>query len=555
MSINFKSLHDEFLFVPLGGTDEIGNNMYLYHYKGKWLIVDLGIGFADEFWPGIEIIVPDISFLNDIKKDIVGIFVTHAHEDHVGAIHYLWHELKLPIYCTKFTAAVLKNKLTEVGLQDEAEVNIVRENSNLKVGPFDIQLVGLTHSVPEMQALAFRTEKGIVFHTGDWKFDDNPIVGKAPNYDALKALGDEGVSAMICDSTNIFNKGVSGSEGDLKKSIGDLIKRFDRNMIIVSTFASNLARVHTICKSAEAAGRKVAFAGKSLWRMYQAAKDTGYLQDIEPPLTTKDIMRYPRNQILVIATGCQGEWAASVPKIARGDHPDIKLIQNDIIIFASKIIPGNETKIFDVFNKLVKLKAEVITEKDHFVHVSGHPSLDEISRMYDLIRPKCAIPVHGEPMHTHEHCHVARHKGVKKAVQVENGAIVRVDGESSSIIGKVPTGYLGIDGNFLLPSDSEVLRSRRRMKTDGLVVVTLTVNKRNKLLKSPLVIAPGVLDSKEDSEIFERLIEELIDYVDNNSAKFETDIENGLRSLVKKFFYSETAKQPKIYVQLQKVAV
>ena len=555
MSINFKTLHDEFLFVPLGGTDEIGNNMYLYHYKGKWLIVDLGIGFADDSWPGIEIIVPDIAFLNEIKKDILGIFVTHAHEDHVGAIHYLWHELRLPIYSTKFTAAVLKNKLTEVGLQDDAVVNVVKENSNIQIGPFDIQLVGLTHSIPEMQALAFRTDKGIVFHTGDWKFDDNPIIGKAPNYETLKALGDEGVNAMICDSTNIFNKGVSGSEGDLRKSLSDLVKRFDRNLIVISTFASNLARVHTICKAAEAAGRKVAFAGKSLWRMYQAAKDTGYLQDIAPPLTTKDIMKYPRNQILVIATGCQGEWAASVPKMARGDHPDIKIIQNDIIIFASKIIPGNDVKIFDVFNKLVKLKAEVLTEKDHFVHVSGHPSLDEISKMYELIRPQCAIPVHGEPMHTHEHCHVARHKGVKKAVQVENGSVVRVDGENSAIIGKVPTGYLGIDGNFLLPSDSDVLKMRRRMKTDGLVVVTVTVNKRNKLLKNPVILAPGLLDPKDDIEIFDRLTEDLRDYIDGNPGKMESDFENSVRSMVKKFFFSETAKQPKICVQIQKVAV
>jgi ribonuclease J len=555
MNFNYKKYKDNILFLPLGGTDEIGVNVYLYHYKGKWVVIDLGIGFADSTYPGVDIIVPDIAFLNEIKKDIVGLVITHAHEDHLGAIQYLWQELNLPIYATKFTSAVLKAKLAEYGYVDNVVINEIKENSKFTIGVFNLEFVGLTHSVPEMQSVAIHTDKGTVFHTGDWKFDNNPLVGNTSNYDRLKSLGDDGVLAMVCDSTNIFNPGVSGSEGDLEKSLKDLVKTYNDKFVVITTFASNIARVHSVARAAKASGRKIAFAGRSLWRMYHAARDSGYLLDIEEPITTKEIMKYGRSNVLLMATGCQGEEFAAVTKMSMDTHPDISLAKEDVIIFASKIIPGNEDSIFKVFNKLCKLGVEVITEKDHFVHVSGHPNLDEMKQMYEFVRPKISIPVHGEPMHIHEHCHFAKRMGVEQALQVENGLVVKIDENSAEIVGKVSTGYLLIDGNFILPADSEILSTRRRMKDEGLVLVTIILNKKGVLLKAPIVLAPGVLDSKEDGEYFDKITEDIRDLINDIDTRIDSVLENKIRLLTKKFFKNQTAKNPRVIVQIQKIAV
>jgi ribonuclease J len=552
MSFNFNKYFDEILFIPLGGTDEIGINLYLYHYKGKWLIVDMGLGFAGEHYPGIEILVPDITFLQEIRDNIVGMVITHAHEDHIGAIQYLWPEIKIPIYATKFASSVIKTKLTEVGLSNEVTIHEIKENSSFEVGSFSLEFVSLTHSIPEMQGVIIQTDKGILFHSGDWKFDKDPIIGPTSDLKKLEKLGDEGVLAMICDSTNIFVDGRSGSEGDLKESLSDLIASLPKQMVVVTTFASNIARVHSIMKAAQNAKRKVVLSGTSLWRMYNSAIECGYLEDVEPPMHPKQISKYKRNELLIIATGCQGERFATINKLAKGEHPDVKLSKGDTIIFASKIIPGNEMKIFALFNKLNKEGIEILTEKDHFVHVSGHPCRDEIEEMYKLVRPKYSIPMHGEPMHTHEHCLFVKSKKLATPLQIDNGSVVLISKEKTEILTKVPTGYMAIDGNFILPSDSEIIRLRRRMRDHGAVIISVVYNKFG-MLKAPDIIAPGVLDSIEDTEYFDKLRAELSQFLETANFKLENEMDSKIHNITKRFFKQETAKEPKIFVQLLKV--
>ncbi|MDF3047775.1 MAG: putative hydrolase [Candidatus Midichloriaceae bacterium] len=552
MTFNFKKYFDEILFVPLGGTDEIGTNLYLYHYKGKWLIVDMGLGFAGDYFPGVEIIVPDITFLQSIRNNIVGLVITHAHEDHIGAIQYLWPEIKVPIYATKFSTAIIKTKLADVGIQNDVTLKEVGANSKFEVGPFSLEYVSLTHSVPEMQGLIIRTEKGNVFHSGDWKFDHNPLIGAHSDLEKLKKLGDEGVLAMICDSTNIFTEGRAGSEGDLKDSLRKLIATFKNEMVVVTTFASNIARLYSLMEAAKSVKRKVVLSGTSLWRMYNAAVECGYLSDVDAPIHPKQIGKLKRSETLVVATGCQGERFASIAKLARGEHPDIKLSRGDKVIFASKIIPGNDKKIFAMFNKFCKSGIDVLTEKDHFVHVSGHPCRDELEEMYKLVRPKYAIPMHGEPMHTHEHCHFVKEKKLGLPVQIENGSVALITEERTEIISKVVTGNMAIDGNFVLPSDSEILRLRRRMRDEGLAVITVNYDKKG-MVNGPEVLAPGVMSLSDDIEYFDQLKSELTQFLNAANFKMLKEIESKISGITKRFFKREIGKEPKILVQLIKI--
>lgn len=553
MTFKHKEYKDDLLFVPLGGTEQIGINLYLYHYQGQWLIVDMGLGFANDYFPGIDILVPDIDFIKQNRQHFAGLVLTHAHEDHIGAIQYLWNEFKLPIYATKFTTAVVKAKLAETGIANEVKIKEIKLNSKFKVGKFDLEMIGLTHSIPEMQGLVIRTEYGNIFHTGDWKFDHDPVIGEQTNMNALKKLGEEGVLAMIGDSTNIFSEGTSGSEGDLVKSITDLIASFKNNLVVVTSFASNIARVHTIAKAAQLNGRKVALSGRSLWRMYEAAIECGYLDDLHPFIKTKEIKKHRRGEVLVIATGCQGEPMASTAKLAREEHPDYKLKQGDCVIFSSKIIPGNEEAIFGLFNRFCRMGVEVLTEKDHFVHVSGHPSRDEVAKMYEIIKPRIAIPMHGQPMHVHEHAKFAASHGVRYAVQVTNGSVVRISGEKPKIVAEIPTGIMAVDGNYLIPSDSEILKFRRRMREQGLVVATVVLDSKNKLVCDAQILAPGVLDSKEDRDYFDLLVNKINEYIDMHGKAPSDEMENKIRHIVKRTIQTEIGKEPKILVQICKI--
>jgi len=553
MNFDLAKHKSELLFLPLGGSGEIGMNLNLYHYQGKWLMVDLGIGFASDYCPGVDVIVPNIEFIEKHRHNLVGLVLTHAHEDHLGAVPYLWQDLQCPIYTTKFTSAVLKAKFSESGVAKGAKINELEFNSRFNIGPFDLELRGMTHSIPEMQALMIRTDQGNILHTGDWKFDEKPLVGETHDEDALKRLGDEGVLVMVGDSTNIFNHGTSGSEGDLSESLLKIMGDVSSGMLIVTTFASNIARVYSIAKAGQKLGRKVALVGRSLWRMYEAALQCGYLKDLEPLLSDEQIHNFKRENVLVICTGSQGEPLAAMNRISNDNHPRVKVVKGDTVIFASKIIPGNDKKIYALMNQLCKKGVEVLTERDHFVHVSGHPARDEVAKLYKLLRPKMAIPVHGEAMHLHEHAKFARDCGVKQAVEVANGDVLRITSEGIDKIAVVKAGYMAVDGHFIVSPEANVMKMRRRMKEAGVVVITLVMN-RSGLVKHPSVIAPGVLDDVEDKEFLIELAEEVSDFIAISKKKGDEVLEKGIRAIVRRMMKKETGKEPFIILQLEKIA-
>lgn len=556
MTLNLNQHRDELLFVPLGGASEIGMNLNLYHYKGKWLMIDFGIGFADSaHLPGVDVIVPDIEFLREIKHDIVGLILTHAHEDHVGAAPYLWEELECPVYATPFTAAFLRAKLMSEGLKGKgkAQIKEVQLGATIQMGPFSIEMVGLTHSIPEMQAIAIGTEHGVVMHTGDWKFDPDPLVGAASDVSSLQRYGEEGVLAMVCDSTNVFVEGRSGSESTVRENLVREISACE-GRVFVTTFASNVARLETIAEAAGAAGRKLILAGRSLWRIIDSAKEAGYLKEYTF-IGDLDADTVPRDKQLIICTGCQGEPMAALPKMVRGDHPTLKLVPSDTVIFSARMIPGNEKRINYVQNHLVRQGIEIITDKGDTIHVSGHPAREELAEMYSHIRPKIAVPVHGEARHIHEHAKFARSLQVPMAIEPYNGAVVRLSGESPSIIGEVHSGYVAIDGGCHLAIDSPVIRMRRRMQEAGVVSVALAVSPEYDLLAAPGISAPGSLDPQEDADLIASLREELEDTMDSLPMTVTEDkVKQAVRTTVRRVFKREVGKKPIILVELLRVA-
>lgn len=557
MLFNHKNHENDLLFVPLGGSNEIGINVNLYHYKGKWLMVDCGSGFADDYLPGVDMLVADISFIEKYKNNLIGLVLTHAHEDHLGAVQYLWNSLKCPIYATTFTANFLKIRLAEYDFAKKIKINEVKPGSKINLEPFALEMVSLTHSAPEMQAIVISTDRGNILHTGDWKFDPDPVIGKENDDNLLKALGDKGILALVCDSTNVFNKGVSGSEGDVRKSLVNIIAGCPK-MVVATTFASNLARLDTLINAGQLSGRKVALTGRSLNRILLAATESGYLKDIAPLIDQRSIAKFKREELMLIATGCQGEPLAAMAKMASNNHPNVKLAPNDTIIFSSKIIPGNEKKIFRLFNIFVKSGIEVITERDHFVHVSGHPCVDELKKMYSLTRPKICIPVHGEPVHIHEHAKLARSSGIEHVVEVENGSVVLLDPINPMVISKVPSGYFAVDGNCLLPADSNIFRMRRRMRESGIVIISLIVDNNGRVLSQPILSMPGLLDPDEDSQLITTIKGELFEslQIQKNSIKgniSDKQLENLVRSTIRQILKNEINKSPIIIVNIEKI--
>lgn len=554
MTFDFSKHRDELLFVPLGGSNEIGMNLNLYTTHGKWLMVDCGIGFATDYLPGIEVVVPDISFIAERKKDLLGLVITHAHEDHLGAVPYLWRELECPIYATPFTASFLAHKMSEAGGGKKPKIIELAPGSKCELGPFALELVGLTHSIPEMQAVAITSPKGVVMHTGDWKFDHNPLIGPVSDYQTLKEYGDGKVLAMVCDSTNVFVEGEAGSEGEVREHLTELIGQCPQR-VVVTTFASNLARVVTLIEAAKLAGRIVALAGRSLLRIVEAAKENGYLPADMEFATEREINNLPRKDLLVICTGCQGEPRAALTRIARGEHPNVRLQPGDTVIFSSRKIPGNEGRINWVINQLVQKRIEVITDKDYYIHVSGHPARDELKRMYELVRPRIAVPTHGEPRHLHEHAKLARSLGVAEAVEAHNGAVVWLEEGEASIIGTVPSGYIAVDGTSLIPTDGEIIRTRRKLRDDGVVFVSLAVDHKSSALKHPVQLsAPGVLDSKEDQDFIVECLADITDAVEDlKKGAGDNELKEAVRKTVRSFIKKEIDKKPVIEVQVLRV--
>jgi ribonuclease J len=546
--------NDELLFVPLGGAGEIGLNLNLYGLAGQWLMVDLGISFADETLPGVEIILPDPRFIAGRAEDLCGLVLTHAHEDHFGAIPYLWQRLRCPIWCTRFTAAVLRRKLDESRLKG-VPVNIVAPGERFRVGPFDCALIHVTHSIPEAHALALRTPLGNVLHTGDWKLDPAPQIGALTDVDALEAFGHEGVLAMVGDSTNILTPGTSGSEAEVRDSLVELIAR-QSTRVLMTTFASNVARLETAIKAAAACGREVAAVGRSMRRMIEAAREVGYLEDLPDLLDERTAAEMPRDRILWLATGCQGEPRAALTRIAARQHPTVALEEGDVVIFSSKIIPGNERTLYNLHNSLIRSGIEVITEEDHFVHVSGHPCRDEVEQMYRWIKPQIAIPVHGEARHLHEHLAFARALGVPEAVEVRNGDVVRLAPAPAEVIEEVPTGRLVLENDGLIEAGDDLFRTRRRLMAHGTVLVGLVLDRYGTLLAAPQLSAFGAGGLDREPQLratVQEAIEDAVEELEDEAALDDEVIRTSVRAAVRRAFRLVRERRPIIEVQITRL--
>jgi len=487
---------DELVFLPLGGSNEIGMNFNLYGYgpphARKWIVVDLGVTFGDQTTPGVEIILPDPSFIEEYAKDILGIVLTHAHEDHIGAVAWLWPSLRAPLYATPFTAFLLREKLREKDLLGEAKITEVPLGGSITLGPFDLTLLTLTHSIPEPNGLAIRTPLGTILHTGDWKIDPDPLTGDVTDEDAIRRLGDEGVLAMVCDSTNVFVDGEAGSEAHVRETLDALIGSLT-GKIAAACFASNVARMDTIIRAAEAAGRRVCLVGRSMIRMAAAARSVGLLKDVGPFLDDTQAKHVPPDKILYLCTGSQGEPRAALARMADGSHPHVSLGAGDACIFSSRIIPGNDVPIRNLQNRLADRGVRLYTERDHpGIHVSGHPCRDELRRMYQWARPAIAIPTHGERRHLLEHAALARDLQVGQALAPRNGDMVRLAPGGAMIIDEVPSGRLYVDGGVVTAENGEALRERRHAATNGVLTVSVALDGRSALMSGPQVRGLGM---------------------------------------------------------------
>ena len=542
-------------FVSLGGAGEIGMNLNLYGYAGDWLILDCGVTFGDDSQPGLEVVMPDPAFIVERRDRLLGIVATHAHEDHIGAIPYLWTQLRCPVWATPFTASLLRAKLVEAGLADKVRINVVPMSGRFTVGPFDLELITLTHSIPEPNAVALRTPVGTVLHTGDWKFDPDPLIGSTSDEAALRRLGDDGVLAMIGDSTNALRPGTSGSEADLRRSLIDLVGRYDAR-VAVGCFASNVARLETIVLAAAAHGREVALVGRSLWRIDKAARENGYLADLPRFLTEDDAGYIPRDKIVLICTGSQGEPRSALARIAREDHPNIVLETGDVVIFSSRIIPGNEKAINRLQNALVRLGIEIVTEEDHFVHVSGHPARDELVRMYQMVRPRVAIPVHGEARHLIAHAHLAEECQVQQPLVIQNGDMVRLTASGASIVDEVPVGRLASDGKGLLPLGGVALKDRRRVILNGSAAVTLVLHRQGRLAAPPAISLIGLVEEAAASaalpflrDAAQRALEEL----PAGQRRDDDVVHDAVRRTLRRAIDERFGKRPLIEIHLVRI--
>lgn len=542
-------------FVPLGGTGEIGMNLNVYGYEGDWLIIDCGVTFGDDSQPGLEVVMPDPGFIVERRDRLLGIVATHAHEDHIGAIPYLWRQLRCPIWATAFTASLLRAKLAEAGLAEQVRINVVPLSSRFAIGPFDLELITLTHSIPEPNAIALRTPVGTILHTGDWKFDPDPLIGPTADESALSRIGDEGVLALVGDSTNALRPGASGSEADLRRSLTDLIGRYDAR-IAVACFASNVARLETIARAAAVHGRDVALVGRSLWRIDKAARENGYLADLPRFLTEDEAGYIPRDRIVVICTGSQGEPRSALARIAREDHPHIVLETGDVVIFSSRIIPGNEKAINRLQNGLVRLGVEIVTEEDHFVHVSGHPAREELVRMYQMVRPRIAIPVHGEARHLVAHAHLAGECQVQQPLVIQNGDVVRLSSSGASVVDEVSVGRLAVDGRGLLPVTGTALRDRRRVTFNGTAVATVVLDRQGRFAAPVTVSVIGVVEpgaAEAAAPALRSAVERVVDELPVGLRRDDEAVRDAVLRAVRRTLNERFGKRPLVEIHLVRI--
>src|SRR5215210_1535732 len=541
---------EELLFLALGGSGEIGMNVNLYGCRGQWIMADLGLTFADTDYPGIDLILPDLEFIEQNQERLAGIILTHGHEDHIGALPYLSEELKAPLFATPFTAGLIAGKLDEEGLTGRVKLNIVERGGSIDLGPFKVSFVALSHSIPEGNGVLIETPFGSIFHTGDWKIDETPVIGEAPSTEALTEIGDRGVLALVCDSTNVFQDRPSGSEESVHEGLHAQVEKA-KGRVLVTTFASNAARLQTIGRVGRETGRQVCGGGRSLERILRVAQATGYLRDFPAPISFDEAMRLPRDEVLVIATGGQGEPRAALGRVAAGNH-DLKLTDGDTVIFSSRIIPGNEVAIGRIMNQLSDLGVRIVTERQAHVHVSGHPGRPELVEMYNWVRPQIVIPVHGEARHLAEHARVALAHGVAHAIVQKNGDVIRLAPGEPKKIDEVRVGQLVLDGDVILPANGSTVNERRRMGVGGLITVALPIGDDGKLAGTPFIRPFGV-PVEEDRDDF------IADATDAAAKAFtpggdEDKMREAVRLAVRRCATLWTGKKPLVEVMLLQVA-
>ena len=547
----------ELVYCSLGGAGEIGMNLNLFGYgkpgEYKWIIVDIGVTFSDDNIPGIEVILPNPEFIADQKENLLGIVLTHAHEDHVGAIAHLWPMLECPIYATPFTAAIVREKFKELKINIGSHLKIVKLGGNVKLGAFDIDYVTLTHSILEPNGLAITTPEGVVLHTADWKIDDDPLIGEKTDIKKLTEIGKKGVLAMVCDSTNIFNLGSSGSESLVRTGLFTVLEKM-KNRIVITSFASNVARMETVFKVAEKIGRQVCLVGRSMNRIYQLARQCNYLQDIKVPIDVRDSKKIPKNKIVFLCTGSQGEQRAALARIANGTHPDLQLEKDDNVIFSSRIIPGNEKRLFKIFNDFSKNDINVLSEENSMIHVSGHPAREDLKKMYNWIKPKILIPVHGEQRHMAEHINFAKEMGVKFPIKVSNGEIIRLSPGEPKVVDKVTWGRVYLDGKVLIDNDSPVLKERRNMAANGYMEITVLISKNGQIKNNPVITLKGVPLIDEDASEIEYDLEDIVmdtcKTFNLNNSKQEKNLIDTLKGNCRKLINDKSGKKPLVNINL-----
>ena len=547
-----KFSKDDLIFIPLGGSSEIGMNSNLYHFKNRWIMVDLGISFPDDNMPGIDIVLPDLTFIEERKANLEAIILTHAHEDHFGAIPYLWQKLKVPVYGSPFTIALLRRKLSEARSKLKVPLITIDYNTSLQLGPFSIEFINLTHSIPDPTAITIRTSKGLILHTGDWKFDASPIIGNNTDKERLKQIGEEGVLAMVGDSTNSLIEGHSNSEEIAKQALEKIIKA-SKNTVAVTCFASNIARISSILSAANKCDRNVCIVGRSLNRAISAAKEVGYLKNLPDLVNENNVNLIPKEKLLIICTGTQGEPRSAMSKIAFDNHENISLNKDDTVIFSSRKIPGNEQSIDRVQNMLIKKGINLITDEDDDIHVSGHPSKEEMIEMYSIIRPKIAIPVHGMPRHLDAHAKIAKMSQVNNVFIPENGSVIRLNNFKKENPEKVKTGLLTYEGGELVDLSSDIFKSRRRLLWNGTLTASIVLNNSNKLLLAPQITQSGII-SAENSDDF---IAELSIYIEDEFLTFHKNelsddiiLESKIKSCIRKFIKIKSGLRSEINIHL-----
>ncbi|MEZ5926654.1 MAG: ribonuclease J [Hyphomicrobiaceae bacterium] len=504
---------DELVFVPLGGVGEIGMNLYLYGFgpadDRKWLMVDLGVTFPGPEEPGVDVILPDIRFIEELRRDLVGIVLTHAHEDHIGAVIDLWPRLRAPIYATPFTAELLKAKMAEEGRKREIDIKPIPQRSKLDLGPFALEFITVAHSIPEPNALAIRTPLGLVVHTADWKIDMGPITGAPTDEQRLRQLGDEGVDVLVCDSTNAMREGESPSEEEIGRNLAKVIQSAEQR-VAVTIFASNVARIRSVAAAAQAAGRELVVAGRAMHRMIHVAQETGILPRSFKFHDQQGFGYFERNQIVLLMTGSQGEPRAALARVAQGEHPEISLAPDDLVIFSSRTIPGNEKAVGRIQNALVDQGVRIITDNEAVVHVTGHPRRGELKQMYQWVRPRTLVPMHGEARHLEEQGRFALSLGVPAVAQARNGRMLRFLPGPVEIIDEVPHGRLFRDGDLIIDGDDGPVRERRRLSFAGIVVVSVVVGKNGELVADPQVVIDGVpAEDAEGQPIADHILDEV----------------------------------------------